>query len=230
MIGDLHPAFENSDVVYYRFERALKELDLKTTGWDLNKLKALAKFRSRVKSQFEVNPWKDYRTAISEIDGDSQIKTGLINVSTGKIGKVRKINCLEASIVDFGLAHLSDIEARMEIGAEILLKGNKLRILLAISKRDSSVVVTEWVHREIESSIREGYRFEADFHTHPFAFTQNPDSWTSAPNLLAPSIGDESIYTSYSQEFSLRKALITEGFFTFEYTRNNFGRVNNVNF
>ena len=147
-------------------------------------------------------------------DGDR--KNALL-VHTGTLGKVRKINFLEAQILNYQLNRFPLFSNPTEFHGFIATNANdeKIRIYFCSSN-------TEWppnpqiLIETLEKDIQNGWSLKYHLHNH---YCKEDKNYIG---ILAPSLADAQYFKMLAERFNVTKTLITNGFHTVELSPDEF--------
>ncbi|MGB5497545.1 MAG: hypothetical protein WBM77_01295 [Maribacter sp.] len=145
-------------------------------------------------------------------DGDR--KNALL-VHSGTLGKIRKINFLEAQILNYQVSRFPLLSHPTEFHGFIAnhKEEQKVRIYFCSSDRG-------WPPKpdilldQLEKDMQNGWELTYHLHNH---YCEREKNYIG---ILAPSLADAQYFKMLVERFNLRKALITNGFHTVELNQN----------
>ena len=149
-------------------------------------------------------------------DGDR--KNALL-VHTGTLGELRKINFLEAQILNYQIKRFPLLSHPTEFHGFIAMHENEQKIRIYFCSSD-----TEWPPKpqilieQLEKDIKEGWRLKYHLHNH---YCKEDKNYVG---ILAPSLADAQYFKMLAERFNVEKALITNGFHTVELQPSEFHR------
>ena len=124
--------------------------------------------------------------------------------------QIRKINCLESELVAIQNGRVDLIDHPTEFIAFLLSKGDS-NLLYYFTSNIAGVRGFGDIHGQLEKMLALGWQLEFNLHNHNF--------FVSSENLrggISPSTADAGLFQTEFKHYSLRKALITNGFETTE--------------
>jgi len=138
-------------------------------------------------------------------------------VHAGTLGKIRKINFLEAEILNYQLKRFPLFSHPTEFHGFIAMdeKEQKIRIYFCSSN-------TEWPPKahilieQLEKDMKKGWKLKYHLHNH---YCKKDKNYIG---ILAPSLADAQYFKMLSERFNVHKALITNGFHTVELNHTEF--------
>lgn len=138
-------------------------------------------------------------------------------VHIGQLAIVRKINFLEAQLLNYQLSRYPLISHPTEFHGFILAQDslNLIRVYFAASDQPwppKAGILLDAIEDEAEN----GWRLKYHLHNH------NGDESNNYIGVMAPSLADAHYYKMLSAEFGVEKALITNGFNTVEIENREF--------
>ena len=148
---------------------------------------------------------------------ENRDRTNALLVHTGILGKIRKINFLEAEILNYQIQRFPLFSHPTEFHGFIATheKDQRLRVYFASSD-------TEWppkpevIINQLEEDIKNGWKLKYHLHNH---YCKKDKNYIG---ILAPSLADAQYFKMLSERFNLSKALITNGFHTVEIDHSEF--------
>ncbi len=205
------------------------EIDYKESLWqfDLPDCHDLKAYRDSLKvvlgqETYEAAIKKEASQSLSKENLENEENGDRINamlVHTGTIGKIRKINSLEAQILNYQISRFPLLSHPTEFHGFMMSHEaqQKMRIYLASSD-------TPWppkpnvIIEAIEEDMKAGWKLKYHLHNH------YEDPSTNYIGILAPSLADAHYYKMLAERFNVDKALITNGFHTVELDKSEFER------
>ncbi len=195
------------------------EIDNKASLWefDLGEVKGIDTYRDSLimkigeerlmaAVQKESTQDMDHGSISEESDGD-KINAHLVH--SGESGLLRKINCLEAQLLNYQLmryplfSHPTEFHGFIGFNAEL----DKYRVYFAASD-------TEWPPKprllldEIDKDLERGWQLKYHLHNH------YSDASGDYIGILAPSMADAQYFKFLAEDYAIEKAFITNGFHT----------------
>ena len=149
------------------------------------------------------------KSVLENIENDDWRNAMLVH--TGSLGKIRKINYLEAQILNYQMerypffSHPTEFHSFIAVNDSLQL----VRAYLAASN-------TKWpprptaVIQHLDESLENGWTLKYHFHDH----FESPE--TQYLGILAPSKADAFFYGGMNRKYKYEKVLITNGFHTLE--------------
>lgn len=135
----------------------------------------------------------------------------------GKVGRLRKISCLEAFLLD---NHLRTFSSETEFSAYILTKPEEAQaIVIFYTQLKNGTVSEQVINNQVEVYRRQGWNVEAHLHNHPFSF-KNPYGDIAGTTL--PSNADVETFRHLRESVRLRSGVVTNGFDSFVFYPNDF--------
>lgn len=132
-------------------------------------------------------------------------------VHNGTLGKIRKINYLEAQILNYQLKRFPLFSHPTEFHSFIATNENEQKIRIYFCSSD-----TEWPPKpkiliaQLEKDMEKGWKLKYHLHNH---FCKKDKNYIG---ILAPSLADAQYFKMLAERFNLSKALITNGFHSVE--------------
>lgn len=151
---------------------------------------------------------------IIEAAKDGDRKNALL-VHTGTLGKIRKINFLEAQILNYQVSRFPMLSHPTEFHGFIAnhKEEQKVRIYFCSSDRGwppkPNILIDQ-----LEKDMENGWELKYHLHNH---YCDKDNNYIG---ILAPSLADAQYFKMLVERFNLRKALITNGFHTVELDPN----------
>ncbi len=149
-------------------------------------------------------------------DGD---RINALLVHTGTLGQIRKINLLEAEILNHQLARYPLFSHPTEFHGFIARHRGLKKVRVYVAASD-----TEWPPRphvlldQLDIDMRVGWTL--DYHLHNHYCKADKDYL----GILAPSLADAQYYKMLAGEFQVKKALITNGYHTVVIDQSEFAK------
>jgi len=140
-------------------------------------------------------------------------------VHSGRVGKIRAINFLEAELLNYQLSRYPLLSHPTEFHGFILLNDslNHIRVYFAASDQPWPPKPTI-ILDSIKVDLMHGWNLKYHLHNH-----YEPKS-NNYIGILAPSLADAQYFAFLSEDFGLEMALITNGFHTVEIDRKEFSK------
>lgn len=155
--------------------------------------------------------------SVNTNNGDS-INAQLIHSKT--IGKIRPINYLESQILDYQISRYPLLSHPTEFHGFILFHDSLKLVKVYFASSDQPWPPKPKIILDaLINDLKSGWTFNYHLHNHYEPKTNN------YLGILAPSISDAQYYSFLSEEFSLKQALITNGFHTVEIQREEFKKL-----
>ena len=154
--------------------------------------------------QKEATQELDSRLILQEDNGD---KINALMVHTGTVGEVRKMNMIEAHILNYQMSRFPMFTTPTEFHAFIATNRqlDKVRIYFGSSN-------TRWPPKagillnELEKELSNGWKLKGHLHNH---YSESEGNYVG---ILAPSLADAQYYKFLQQDFDMQLAFITNGF------------------
>jgi hypothetical protein len=154
-----------------------------------------------------------YKSVITK-NGDS-INAQLIHSKT--LGKIRRINYLESQLLDYQISRYPLLSHPTEFHGFILLHDSLKLVKVYFAASDQP-----WppkpnvILKALKNDLKMGWTFKYHLHNH---YEPKANRYLG---ILAPSITDAQYYLFLSEEYSLKQAIITNGFHTVEIQQKEF--------
>ena len=141
-------------------------------------------------------------------------------VHSGRVGKIRAINFLEAQILNYQLMRYPLLSHPTEFQGFILLNDslNHVRVYFGASDQPwppKPKVIMESMVKD----LKQGWKFKYHLHNHYEPKTNN------YIGIMAPSLADAQFFAFLAEDYGLNTALITNGFNTVEIKREDFSKL-----
>lgn len=135
----------------------------------------------------------------------------------GKVGRLRKISCVEAFLLD---NHLRTFSSETEFAAYILTKPEASQtVVIFFTQLKNGTASEQVIMNLVENYRRQGWNLESHIHNHPFSF-RNPYGDIAGTTL--PSGPDIETFRTLRDAMKLRSGIITNGFDSFVFYPNDF--------
>lgn len=147
-------------------------------------------------------------------------------ILSGKIGKIRSMNCIESYFMTVHLRNLQGSLKPSEFAAWILEDQSATTTTLYFTSSKTSTVGTPQIIKlNLHNDIKQGATFIQHIHSHPFSLTALPDydvAGTLIPSGEQDSAGDVRYYLIEREKSGLKSAVITNGFDSIEIDAEHF--------
>jgi hypothetical protein len=166
--------------------------------------------------QKEANQSKD-DTLPDSVNGD-RMNAHLVH--SGRIGKIRSLNLLEAELLSYQLDRYPLLSHPTEFHGFILTNDSlkHLRVYFAASDQPwppkPSVII-----ESIKTDLKQGWKLSYHLHNH---YEPKANNYVG---ILAPSMADAQFFRFLNEDFGLTKALVTNGFHTVEIESRDFSKL-----
>ena len=180
------------------------------------------RYRKQIGEKIDVNQFsllKRQREIYNKVYGESSNEVNIFNLLIDKeIAEIRNINCVESILFAAHNKRFPMIQSHEEFSAYIFDKGEKIRILLSITKEErlGAPSLESWYYK-IEKYIDEGWELHAFIHNHPFFLKYEKGD---IAGTVIPSDPDIKSMSFKMQAYDLKYGLITNGLSTAIYDRN----------
>ena len=177
------------------------------------------RYRKQIGEKIDVNQFsllKRQREIYKKVYGESSNEVNIFNLLIDKeIAEIRNINCVESILFAAHNKRFPMIQSHEEFSAYIFDKGEKIRILLSITKEERLGAPSLETTKLRSISMRAGsYAF---IHNHPFFLKYAKGD---IAGTVIPSDPDIKSMSFKMQAYDLKYGLITNGLSTAIYDRN----------
>jgi hypothetical protein len=156
----------------------------------------------------------DKEKLLPEKDGD--MRNALL-VHTGSLGHIRPINTMEAQILNYQLVKYPLIRQPTEFHGFIAYNNEQQSYRVYFGASDQPWPPhPDLLIQQLNKDVKNGWRLKYHLHNH-----YEPES-NDYLGILAPSMADAQYFIMLLEEYSLEKALITNGFHTVEIESDDF--------
>lgn len=145
-------------------------------------------------------------------------------VLSGAVGTLRRVNCLEALLVEYQAARFAMASHPTEFQAVVMERSDAGSRRVRVYFAGSSAPWPPRANLILEHAAadrREGWRAVAHVHNHPFLFSNEGD----IAGANAPSLTDVQFWRYLRDSLGLESARVTNGFATFEASAAAFDRL-----
>ncbi len=205
--------FENKSFLW---ENDLGQIrDLEFFQDSLKKILGTTKFKEVLKKE-QRN--KSFNIIPFESENGDSINAELVH--SGKIGKIRKMNFLEAQLLNYQISRYPLLNHPTEFHGFIMSNKALKRIRVYFAASDQPwPPKPHLIIDAIEKDLKKGWKLKFHLHNH-----YEPKS-NNYLGILAPSMTDAHYYNMLKEEYKIEKAIITNGFNTVEIKANDFNRL-----
>lgn len=168
---------------------------------------ALSQYRKQLNALYDTSQESLLKSAVEYEEELDQKNNQVIFANKDKI---RKINCLESKLMVLQNSRKDLLKEPTEFIAFMLSKRNSYK-LYYFTSNIAGIRSLGFIHREIEKSLKDGWKLDYNLHNHNFFIDKKKYRGT-----VAPSTADAWVFKTELKNYGLQKALVTNGFHTVE--------------
>jgi hypothetical protein len=195
------------DILFQYWELPKDFIDKAENNFEVDE--RLILYRNKLNSLYDTDPVALLESAVKYEEGLDQKNNRVIFEN---IDKIRKINCLETKLIAIQNSRKDLLKEPTEFIAFKLSRGEKYK-LYYFTSNIAGVRSLGFIHKEIEESLKNGWKLIYNLHNHNFFIDEKKYRGT-----VAPSSADAWVFKVELKNYGLQKALVTNGFHTVELT------------